>query len=66
MRLIENGPNVLCRMCGDVCNHFTGLCDFHRETGAIETGAPFVSRATLTDADRAYLAWQRERTVESR
>jgi RNA polymerase subunit RPABC4/transcription elongation factor Spt4 len=39
---IANGPQILCRMCGAVCNHMTGLCPEHRRDG-------------LTAADRAYL-----------
>jgi hypothetical protein len=43
---IANGPQILCRMCGAVCNHMTGLCPEHRRDG-------------LTAADRAYLEWKR-------
>lgn len=53
---IANGPQVLCRMCGAVCNHMSGLCAKHRPDIVCTRGGD-----GLTDADRAYLEWKRGR-----
>jgi hypothetical protein len=44
---------VLCRICGKVCNHLSGLCKAHRD--------PRGDNVWLTDADRAYLEWKRQK-----
>lgn len=54
---ICNGPQILCRMCGEVCNHMTGLCAKHRQPSIICTRGC----DGLTDADRAYLEWKQSR-----
>lgn len=54
---IPNGPQILCRMCGEVCNHMSGLCAKHRKPDLIcRRGSGW-----LTDADRAYLEWKNSR-----
>ena len=56
-RVITNGPQILCRVCGEVCNHMTGLCASHRQPDII------CSRGGdgRTGADRAYLEWKKQR-----
>lgn len=54
---ISNGPQILCRMCGEICNHFSGLCRAHRR----EDDAFHVTARGLSKADRAYLDWKRKR-----
>jgi hypothetical protein len=48
---ITDGPQILCRMCGAVSNHHTGLCALHRDP-------EYCALVGLTEADRAYLAWK--------
>lgn len=52
---ITNGPQILCRMCGAVCNHVTGLCAAHRP------GEGSSAVVGLTEADRSYLEWKRHK-----
>jgi len=51
---ITNGPQILCRICGEISNHITGLCATHRAPDNLS------ARVYLTDADRAYLRWRNE------
>jgi hypothetical protein len=57
VRRIPNGPQILCRECGEVCNHATLLCAKHRRPDIICTRGG----DGLTDADRAYLEWKNSR-----
>lgn len=50
---MTDGPNIMCRMCGTISNHVTGLCYQHRRAEDGYVG--------LTCADQAYLAWKRQR-----
>lgn len=53
---ITNGPQILCRVCGGVSNHVTGLCARHRPDPLCGRGGD-----GRTDADRAYLEWKKQR-----
>ena len=48
---IANGPQIMCRNCGEISNHMTGLCRECRGVAAIAAG-------TLTKADRLYAEWK--------
>jgi hypothetical protein len=48
---MPNGPNTLCRMCGAISNHVSGLCGEHRRD-AWWSDAP---------GDRLYREWLRTR-----
>lgn len=50
-RRIANGPNILCRICGTISNHVTGLCAAHRDQ--------YGGNVRPTRADQAYLEWKR-------
>jgi len=52
---IPNGPQILCRICGEISNHVTLLCATHRDPDNLSV------RVYLTAADRAYLAWKRDK-----
>ena len=56
-----NGPQVLCLVCGAVCNHQTLLCVRQRQPDIICTRGG----DGLIDADRAYLEWKRQRDAFS-
>jgi hypothetical protein len=60
-RRMENGPNILCRMCGEVSNHVSGLCSAHRR----EADDFSVTAIGLSKADRAYLEWKRQRDASN-
>jgi len=45
--------NILCRMCGVVCNHMTGLCNKCRPA-LLHMGANY----GMSKADVAYLEWK--------
>jgi hypothetical protein len=54
-----NGPNILCVECGAVCNHVSLRCVAHRQPQP-----DLICRRGgdgLTDADRAYLEWKRQK-----
>jgi hypothetical protein len=54
---IPSGPQILCIECGEICNHISLLCEKHRRPDLICTRGG----ERLTDADRAYLEWQKLR-----
>lgn len=47
-------PQTLCRLCGSVSNHVSGLCKTHRDKTGWTTDR-------ITRADQAYLDWLRAR-----
>lgn len=56
---LPNGPQVLCRVCGAISNHITGLCDDHRTPDII------CRRGRLSQADYAYLEWKRQKDADN-
>ena len=52
---IPNGPQILCRKCGAVANHLSGLCLAHRPA------EPGESRA-----DALYRRWVAERNEKEK
>jgi hypothetical protein len=53
--IITDGPNIVCMMCGKVCNHFSGLCADHRK----QIDGP--EEVTMTKADMDYINWKAQR-----
>jgi hypothetical protein len=55
--IMEDGPNILCIVCGAICNHMTLRCAKHRQADWDEGPGP-------TNADMEYLKWKQNRDAE--
>ena len=49
---IPNGPQLLCRKCGAVANHMSGLCLAHRPAEPGESRADALYRRWVVERDR--------------
>lgn len=52
---ISCGPNIVCMMCGKVCNHISSLCEAHRK----QILGP--DEVQMTKSDMDYINWKAQR-----